>query len=1082
MLAAFYVKKNGKEAIRMAIIDDLQEMAKTVGLLKATVRADGANEELKAQLAELAINFADFRADAMMAGNGWVTMNGTHVLIGAGGTVVGGPSRLQGMKYRQYYENHSMATGSNKAGKVTYKDPKESGQSYISQALHAQGFDGKPKIVDSKEFNKAKKDSMFVAQRIYTGTSKSIVEAYQQQFYSGTFYVDCTDGGAQYGKGMYCSSDLSGKLSAGVKTEMAHYKELGADKGAKHSITETVTLDPSAKRVKFGDVRGEYIKHVTEQLGEKPNAAVKAALEGVRAAASDVDDKPGWMISAGMSASSYKTAALGDAYKKLKYEVGKQYGEAGKNAINDAINRAKEASHAKEFGHDGIDFGVLAAECGYDAIDAVGHGKSGCYTVVLNRSKLLVKGDPIHKDSMDEIEIDKKDYSKVIFKYNSKGILEGWLNGRKVGEIYTMGDMGSSEKSARHDAMDAMLDVRKCVEGLKITNRVIAAGEIFHTDSANEHAEAYNRLTEKAKALESILYGRIAMDLNRFTADAGNWKTINGTHVLIGEGGTFLSGPLKGQTYKPLPKGRYTKTAWAKLKKDHPEEAKKKIEADKKAKAEPKSGSFTSTKTFWKTELDDAPEGSVVHLAYGDYTKQADGKWHSADGDKIDSYDVAVANDAYKSVGKGGTLDIKSTPGAKASSAVPITEKQTEDSMISYPIGSKIKYPDGGYTYVKEGAGWSANGHSYSDKEMAKKVNYFYGTGHTPTLEKAAATEVKAAKTTSTTSKPTTGTATSTTTLGGIKYSKTDKGYSFEKPDGTTGWISKDDFAAKKAAESKPAEAKTTGKSETATATAKTVSTEASKPKSTPSKPTIKGMPKKTVGAEAQDAITADAQAKIDAGMAMHTHDAYAEGLREKHEADPDYNQRTHNGHIGSMPYGSKPEKAVELVMKNSKMTKAEAQIAVSAINDFSLDGFKGIRRASTGESSSAVRKAQAEAIENYIKKMPKWSGGTIYRGIGITEKEYDDLMNKVQSKQPLSQYGPSSFSSDENTAMSFSEKGSGRHVIFVQNGTNKGVSIKNLSQISHENEVIMSSSWRGVATNYEQKGDYTYIYVDELP
>ena len=34
----------------------------------------------------------------------------------------------------------------------------------------------------------------------------------------------------------------------------------------------------------------------------------------------------------------------------------------------------------------------------------------------------------------------KIDYSKVKFKYNKNGVLEGWYEGKKIGEIYTMGD------------------------------------------------------------------------------------------------------------------------------------------------------------------------------------------------------------------------------------------------------------------------------------------------------------------------------------------------------------------------------------------------------------------------------------------------------------------------------------------------------------------------------------------------------------------------------------------------------------------------------------------------------------------
>ena len=36
------------------------------------------------------------------------------------------------------------------------------------------------------------------------------------------------------------------------------------------------------------------------------------------------------------------------------------------------------------------DLGVLAAEMGYDVIRAEGHGESGSYSVILNRTKLIM--------------------------------------------------------------------------------------------------------------------------------------------------------------------------------------------------------------------------------------------------------------------------------------------------------------------------------------------------------------------------------------------------------------------------------------------------------------------------------------------------------------------------------------------------------------------------------------------------------------------------------------------------------------------------------------------------------------------
>ena len=38
-----------------------------------------------------------------------------------------------------------------------------------------------------------------------------------------------------------------------------------------------------------------------------------------------------------------------------------------------------------------MDAGVVATLMGYDAINAQGHGKSGSYTVILNRTKVIFK-------------------------------------------------------------------------------------------------------------------------------------------------------------------------------------------------------------------------------------------------------------------------------------------------------------------------------------------------------------------------------------------------------------------------------------------------------------------------------------------------------------------------------------------------------------------------------------------------------------------------------------------------------------------------------------------------------------------
>ena len=97
----------------------------------------------------------------------------------------------------------------------------------IEDVINAQGFDGLPRVVSSEEFDKAVKESSFIAQRSYSAPSQEILDEYREQLYNGKWYVDCSTGGAQYGQGMYCAADYTGKLTDGIKAEMKTYKNLG---------------------------------------------------------------------------------------------------------------------------------------------------------------------------------------------------------------------------------------------------------------------------------------------------------------------------------------------------------------------------------------------------------------------------------------------------------------------------------------------------------------------------------------------------------------------------------------------------------------------------------------------------------------------------------------------------------------------------------------------------------------------------------------------------------------------------------------------------------------------------------------
>ena len=197
----------------------------------------------------------------------------------------------------------------------------------IEDIINAQGFDGLPRVVSAEEFDRLVKESSFIAQRTYSAVDQQTLDQYRDMLYNGKWYVDCGAGGAQYGQGMYCAADYAGVVSDGIKAEMQHYQELNSRRGNQYSTVETFTLDSSAKIITFGKICGEYAREL-EKLG-----------------VGSYDDL---------------FEAIVDGEKSFE----------GVSLMN---------------------IGSYAVMKGYDAINAVRHGQSGSYTVILNRTKLIIK-------------------------------------------------------------------------------------------------------------------------------------------------------------------------------------------------------------------------------------------------------------------------------------------------------------------------------------------------------------------------------------------------------------------------------------------------------------------------------------------------------------------------------------------------------------------------------------------------------------------------------------------------------------------------------------------------------------------
>lgn len=258
----------------------------------------------------------------------------------------------------------------------------------ISDVVHAQHYDNLPEVVEYDDFKKAMTKANFYAERTYTADSMETLEEYRDMLYNGKWYIDCSTGGAQYGQGMYCAAcyDLKDNKSlGGIGWEMAHYQEIGKANGRNYSFTEAITLQPDAKILKLpnGKKADEYISDVYQRNYLRKNAPVeKQPLVEQYIKACEVCDNLTFRED-----NNY----IDEVYEKRNslYDEVKGYMKGSMQAMQYKTGDMKYPKFK--------DPGVLAVEMGYDAINAEGHGESGSYTVILNRSKVIIcKGGSIY--------------------------------------------------------------------------------------------------------------------------------------------------------------------------------------------------------------------------------------------------------------------------------------------------------------------------------------------------------------------------------------------------------------------------------------------------------------------------------------------------------------------------------------------------------------------------------------------------------------------------------------------------------------------------------------------------------------
>lgn len=178
---------------------------------------------------------------------------------------------------------------------------------------------------------------------------------------------------------------------------------------------------------------------------------------------------------------------------------------------------------------------------------------------------------------------------------------------------------------------------------------------------------------------------------------------------------------------------------------------------------------------------------------------------------------------------------------------------------------------------------------------------------------------------------------------------------------------------------------------------------------------------------------------------------------------------------------------AIDEMAESFGISRTRAKELCESIQGFSDGDYHEIRKAGRGDSGDKDYKREAANCDEFIERSPKWAGGKLYRGQYVEgEEKVQAMIDAAWHKKPLDLRGASSWSSDKETAESFGgnykiQSESARTVMFVTNGksTNRGTSIKHISEHPSEDEVLVHSKATFNPTRVKQKDGVIYIYGD---
>ena len=158
---------------------------------------------------------------------------------------------------------------------------------------------------------------------------------------------------------------------------------------------------------------------------------------------------------------------------------------------------------------------------------------------------------------------------------------------------------------------------------------------------------------------------------------------------------------------------------------------------------------------------------------------------------------------------------------------------------------------------------------------------------------------------------------------------------------------------------------------------------------------------------------------------------------------------------------------------------------SVMAFTDAGSGIYSEVRRYQRNDALQFMSQEEAKeisnSIETYIKKAPRWNGGTTYRGVSVS----DDELSAFKQGAKLSMGGTSSWSGTESVSKDFAQRNVSyerpNSVMYHCDTQSKGTGIRHLSVYELEDEVLCSKESKYKVVRTEQGVDHiTHVYLEE--